>query len=58
MIKSLIRTMMVVLTAVLFSVPAAIAGQDAPRTTVDIAHHPFKGPEHASVVMVVFSDYL
>lgn len=58
MARTLIRTAMLIMTAILFSAPGAVAGQETPRAALDIANHPFKGPENAPVVMVAFSDYL
>lgn len=54
--KSVLQTL-AVLIVMIFSALGVVA-QEAPRASIDISKHPYKGPANAAVVMVVFSDYL
>lgn len=45
------------LTVIMLYALGAFAGEE-PKVKLDISNLPFKGPENAPVVLVVFSDYL
>jgi len=54
--RTLIQTLTAILIVASFSVFGMAAEQA--RVNIDIAGHPFAGPENAPITLVVFSDYL
>jgi hypothetical protein len=56
--KKRVLQAMAILMFLILSALGAMAGQEAPRASIDIGNHPYKGPANAPVVRVVFSDYL